>query len=244
MPPAKLSFHALFLPLAIAVAVIPGRVTRADEIDDVPAPLEEATPRTKEEQTHLDALSLFSAGRIEEQKDHLSEALRLYQRALRCDPNALPIIREIVPLAFNLDRPNEAVRYALKAAELDPSDPAAFASTGTAPGRGRSISAGARAVHTGAIESSQPAPQPGLHLAVDGVGPTVLCDGSCARSGGRLRNRVTGDRKPGQIRSQRQPEKVVRRRRRDALAGTDGRSLSFGGTARTTRKRLTSGWTR
>ena len=49
--------------------------------------------------------------------------MRLYQRALRCDPNALPIIREIVPLAFNLDRPNEAVRYALKAAELDPSDP-------------------------------------------------------------------------------------------------------------------------
>ena len=32
-------------------------------------------------------------------------------------------MREIVPLAFNLDRPNEAVRYALKAAELDPSDP-------------------------------------------------------------------------------------------------------------------------
>ncbi len=66
---------------------------------------------------------MFAAGRIEEQKEHFAEALRLYQRALRCDPEALPIIREIVPLAFNLERPNEAVRYALKAAEIDPSDP-------------------------------------------------------------------------------------------------------------------------
>jgi tetratricopeptide (TPR) repeat protein len=96
---------------------------RGDDLEDVPASIEEAKPRTPEEQTHLDALSLFGAGRIEEQKEHLGEALRLYQRALRCDPDALPIIREIVPLAFNLDRPNEAVRYALKAAEIDPSDP-------------------------------------------------------------------------------------------------------------------------
>jgi tetratricopeptide (TPR) repeat protein len=96
---------------------------RADELEDVPSPIEEASPRSAREQTHLDALSLYAAGRIEEQKDHLSDALRLYQRALRCDPEALPIIREIVPLAFNLERPNEAVRYALKAAEIDPSDP-------------------------------------------------------------------------------------------------------------------------
>ena len=62
MPPAKISLRVLFLLLALAIAVIPGRVTRADELDDAPAPLEEATPRTKEEQTHLDALSLFGAG--------------------------------------------------------------------------------------------------------------------------------------------------------------------------------------
>ncbi|HEY1599627.1 MAG TPA: tetratricopeptide repeat protein [Pirellulales bacterium] len=95
----------------------------ADDLQDPPAPLEEKQPRTQQAQDHLEALSLYSAGRIEEQKEHLGEALRLYQRALRYEPDALPIVREIVPLAFSLDRPNEAVRYALKAVELDPSDP-------------------------------------------------------------------------------------------------------------------------
>lgn len=95
----------------------------ADDFEDPPAPIEEVHARTAATDNHLEALSLFGAGRIEEQQDHLAEALRLYQRALRREPDALPVIHEIVPLAFNLDRPNEAVRYALKAAELDPSDP-------------------------------------------------------------------------------------------------------------------------
>ncbi|HVU90435.1 MAG TPA: tetratricopeptide repeat protein [Pirellulales bacterium] len=115
--------HSLVVLLAIVGAPCLTRGLRADELDDAATPIEEASPRTPQAQTHLDALSLFAAGRIEEQKEHLAEALRLYQRALRCDPEALPIIREIVPLAFNLERPNEAVRYALKAAEIDPSDP-------------------------------------------------------------------------------------------------------------------------
>ncbi|MBI2827391.1 MAG: tetratricopeptide repeat protein [Planctomycetia bacterium] len=95
----------------------------ADSFDDAPAPLVERKPRSQQDKDHLEALSLFAAGRIEEQNEHLREALRLYQRALRFEPNSLPVIRQIIPLAFSLDRPNEAVRYALKAAELDPSDP-------------------------------------------------------------------------------------------------------------------------
>ena len=112
--------------LAVAALILPAGSCRravADELEDVPAQIEEAHVRTAREQDHIESLSLFGAGRIEEQKDHLSEALRLYQRALRYEPDGLPIIREIVPLAFSLDRPNEAVRYALRAAELDPSDP-------------------------------------------------------------------------------------------------------------------------
>ena len=108
--------------------------------------------------------------------------MRLYQRALRCDPNALPIIREIVPLAFNLDRPNEAVRYALKAAELDPSDPLLLRQLGLHLAEAGRFPAGARAVHPGPIESSQPAPQPGLYLVVDGAWPTVLRNGPRAEA--------------------------------------------------------------
>ena len=125
---------ALLLPLVYRRLVCAGVLGAAlgslcrgpshgQELQDPPAPIEEKAPRTEQTQSHLEALSLFGAGRIEEQNDRLAEALRLYQRALRYEPNALPIVREIVPLAFSLERPNEAIRYALKAAELDPSDP-------------------------------------------------------------------------------------------------------------------------
>jgi len=95
----------------------------ATELDEPPAPISEKNPRTEQQKNHLEALSLFGAGRIAEQNEHLAAALRLYQRALRFEPDATPIIRQIIPLAFSLDRPNEAVRYALKAAELEPGDP-------------------------------------------------------------------------------------------------------------------------
>ncbi len=50
-------------------------------------------------------------------------ALRRYQRAHRRDRGAAEILRHIVPLAFNLGREQEAVRYATKLAQLDASDP-------------------------------------------------------------------------------------------------------------------------
>ncbi len=95
----------------------------ANALDDVPQPLAPKRSRTEKEQNRVEALSLFSLARIHEQKEENAEALRLYQRALRYDPDSLPILREIIPLAFSLDRAAEGVRYALKAVELDPSDP-------------------------------------------------------------------------------------------------------------------------
>ena len=68
MSPAKNSLRALALIAALASAGSLGRVTRADELEDPPTPLEEATPRTKEEQTHLDALSLFGAGALKSRR--------------------------------------------------------------------------------------------------------------------------------------------------------------------------------
>jgi len=93
-----------------------------NEFDDPITPLAPKRPRTEAESDHLHALALFAAGRMAEQKQELSAALRMYERALRFDPEALPILREIVPLAFNLDRHAEAVRYALLAANKEASD--------------------------------------------------------------------------------------------------------------------------
>jgi len=80
-------------------------------------------PRTEAEQDRVEALALFSTARIREQAHDYPAALRLYQRALRCDPEAAPIARAIVPLAAQLGRHMEAIRYALKVAALDDPDP-------------------------------------------------------------------------------------------------------------------------
>ncbi len=79
--------------------------------------------RTEPQRDRLEALALFSTARVREQEEAYGEALRLYQRAFRCDPDSASIARAIVPLAVRLDRSIEAVRYALKVAELGEADP-------------------------------------------------------------------------------------------------------------------------
>jgi tetratricopeptide (TPR) repeat protein len=92
------------------------------ELDDNPATLSEP-PRSEAEQDRLEAVSLFAAGRLMEQRQEFDDALRAYERAFRLDPTAEPVLRAIIPLAFTLEREEEAVRYATKLAELDTSDP-------------------------------------------------------------------------------------------------------------------------
>jgi len=92
-------------------------------IDEPPSLFVPAKPRSEAETDRRDALALFSAARIHENRNQDAEALRLYQRAFRCDPQSATIARAIVPLAIKLNRHSEAVRYALKLAELDEPDP-------------------------------------------------------------------------------------------------------------------------
>ncbi len=86
-------------------------------------PFVPAEPRPAAEQRRLEALALFATARSAQQEEELESALRLYQRALRRDPKSATIARAIVPLAFRLKRPAVAVRYALRAAELEKADP-------------------------------------------------------------------------------------------------------------------------
>lgn len=85
-------------------------------------PLEALKVRTELEQDRLDALALYATGRMQQQREEYDAALRSYQRAWRCDPDSLEILRQIVALAFRLNRAGEGVRYAHKLVELDPTD--------------------------------------------------------------------------------------------------------------------------
>lgn len=92
-------------------------------LEEPAQPLEPKQPQTEAGRERLQALTLFAAGRMLERRQDYAGALRNYQRALRYDPEALTVARSIVPLAIRLKRYSEAVRYALKAAELEDADP-------------------------------------------------------------------------------------------------------------------------
>ena len=92
------------------------------ELDDVPEPFVPERPASAAEREQIEAVSLFAAGRMKEQQEDYAGALRMYERALRHDPDSLEVLRQIVAIASKLDREEEAFRYALRTVELDPSD--------------------------------------------------------------------------------------------------------------------------
>ncbi len=106
-------------PAQAAPPAKPGQI----QLDDVPEPFKPIKGKSPADLERIEASSLFAAGRTEEQKGNLNAALRLYQRALRHEPQSLPILRQVIEVAQQLDRLPEALRYAQKAVELDPSDP-------------------------------------------------------------------------------------------------------------------------
>ncbi len=132
------------LLLATTFALLPfGLVpfeSAADEkpTDGAPAPLQfedpffadpveplkpKATERSEKQQDRLESAALYSHGRMLFQRQKHGEALQKFQRAYRRNPAMTSILREIVPLAFSLQRNQQAARYAVIAAEKDPRDP-------------------------------------------------------------------------------------------------------------------------
>lgn len=114
------------LLLAFAVSVLPADEPNAKPTADFESPVEPLapkSPRGEREQDRVDAAALFAHGRILFQRRQFDEALRRYQRAWRYDPDAVSILPEIVSLANNLGRPDEAARYAVIAVERTELDP-------------------------------------------------------------------------------------------------------------------------
>jgi tetratricopeptide (TPR) repeat protein len=116
---ALLSLGLLSGP-AVKAATAP---SAQQDLDNPLEPLAAQKPRTEDEEDRLNALALFATARTLEQRHDLQPALRRYQRALRYDPQSLPALRELVTLAFSLNRPDEGLIYAAKFAEQNPIDP-------------------------------------------------------------------------------------------------------------------------
>lgn len=97
---------------------VPGPLT----LEDRPEVFVPKLSRTEADRDRIEAITLFSAGRMHEQREEYADALRCYQRAARFDPRASAILGAVIRMAHQLKRDSEAVAYALKAAELDDPD--------------------------------------------------------------------------------------------------------------------------
>lgn len=119
----------------LAVAMI-GRTLSADEkpAQEVPPaiqfqegedPVERLTPtqpRTPEGANQVQARAWFATGRVLEANNEHQAAYNAYKKAVELDPQALPVYRALIQLGVSLNQVDEAIKYATKAVELDPTD--------------------------------------------------------------------------------------------------------------------------
>lgn len=112
------------------------------DADDRSDPLVPVKPRTATDQNRLEAAAHFATGRLHENRNELRKAVEEYRKAIALDPAAIEVYRAIVPLALQLDQPEEALRLALKAIELDPQDSELLIRVGFEFARQRDFAAG------------------------------------------------------------------------------------------------------
>jgi len=130
--------HALLAGIGLVIAVCgitPGALAdepkdkagnpkgyRQQVADDVSQPLDPVQKREPKAKARLDAMAWFMTGRLRQSRNDLRGALSSYEKAIAIDPDAIEVYRQLVPLAFQLKQTAAAVKYAMKAVELDPND--------------------------------------------------------------------------------------------------------------------------
>ena len=95
---------------------------RLQEWEDLALPLVPKNALTPAGQMRNEAVAWFMAGRLLEARNEPRRAVTAYRKAVALDPNAIEIYRSLVPLEFQLDEVEAAVKSASKAVELDPAE--------------------------------------------------------------------------------------------------------------------------
>ncbi|MDA0833089.1 MAG: tetratricopeptide repeat protein [Planctomycetota bacterium] len=92
------------------------------DADDVVDPFVPKTPRTEEEIKKIESAGWYMAGRVLEARNDFTGALAAYKKAADLNPRSVEVYRSLIPLAYSLNQPNEALKYAMIAIDLDPDD--------------------------------------------------------------------------------------------------------------------------
>jgi tetratricopeptide (TPR) repeat protein len=97
-----------------------GKAVVTDEFGNPVPELKPVKAESPDQKKRAEALALFMAGKLKQDQSRFTEALADYQAAIKIDPNAVEIYRELVPLAFALNDTEKGLQYAQKAIELEP----------------------------------------------------------------------------------------------------------------------------
>jgi tetratricopeptide (TPR) repeat protein len=97
-----------------------GKVVVTDEFGNPVPEFKPKTSETPQQKKRAEALALFMSGKLKQDQSRFNEALQDYQAAIKVDPRAVEVYRELVPLAFALNDTEKGLQYAQKAIELDP----------------------------------------------------------------------------------------------------------------------------
>lgn len=99
-----------------------GKPLQFQEGEDPIEPLEAVQPRNAQAANNVAARAWYGTGRILEAANDFRGAYNAYKKAVELDPKAVVVYRSLIQLAFNLNQVDDAIRYAMKAVELDPTD--------------------------------------------------------------------------------------------------------------------------
>ncbi len=110
-----------------AFTVSTPRHSQAQQFDDPPVIIESGDALSESQDDHVEAVALFAQGRVllrhglsldgAPRAEQLAMALRRFQRAWWFEHRLISIMEDIAPLTFELERPAEATRYLIIAAE-------------------------------------------------------------------------------------------------------------------------------
>ncbi len=106
----------LLLALATADPSTAPDGNEAFPFEELVVPLVPVTPRDEFEDARIASAALYAESQVLQRRREFPAALRRLQRAWRYQPQEVGLLSEIVLLASDLQRTDEAVRYALLAA--------------------------------------------------------------------------------------------------------------------------------
>ncbi|MFP6754002.1 MAG: tetratricopeptide repeat protein, partial [Pirellulaceae bacterium] len=116
----------LLISMTVNAAEDPPRRSSLSDLEEEVLPFIPRSPRSDVELDRVQASALFAHGRMLYQRKNPAQALRRYQRAWQYDPTFASIPAEIVKLALELKREDEAVRFAALAPGFPPSQISSF----------------------------------------------------------------------------------------------------------------------